>query len=84
MEPNSVLVRNSFRDVDKKKLSAALNSTLNTIAQIAGGHLRVSPERAKEIERATQGKVHASVLRPDVFDPPAQKKCTKRPGRVKR
>jgi DNA-binding transcriptional regulator YdaS (Cro superfamily) len=38
-----------------------------TISQIFNGLILVSPKRAKIIEKATRGKVRASVLRPDIF-----------------
>lgn len=38
------------------------------VDQIAGGHVKVPAKRAKEIERATLGRVPAKILRPDIFD----------------
>lgn len=56
-----------WKGIDRELLANALKTKRNVIDQIASGHLRVSPARARKIERATFGRVPASKLRPDIF-----------------
>ncbi len=57
----------SFKGVDRKELAEKIGSSRNTIDQIARGHSITSAMRAKLIEHATNGRVPATVLRPDIF-----------------
>ncbi len=55
------------------------------IDQIATGKKTVSAQRAKQIDRLTNGQVPAHVLRPDIFDPPPEPvhRKTRKQGRQK-
>ena len=64
---NRAKIKALFREIDRKTLAADLNSSVRTIDQYANGLLGVSALRAKQIERATNGKVPAAALRPDIF-----------------
>lgn len=43
--------------------------TQGAVHQWVTGKLKVTPEKAREIERATGGKVKRMDLRPDIFGP---------------
>ena len=73
---NKSNIKTAFSGVDRSLLAVKIKSSRNTIDQVATGLLRVSAARAREIEDATNGKVPASVLRPDIFDSPAFKKIS--------
>lgn len=64
---NKKAIKAAFAGVDRDKLVLDIKSSRNTIDQVAAGLLIVSARRAREIEDATDGKVPASVLRPDIF-----------------
>jgi DNA-binding transcriptional regulator YdaS (Cro superfamily) len=62
-------LKKAFEGIDRKRLADALNiRRRNYIDQVVGGHVIVSAKRAKEIERATLGRISAKLLRPDIFD----------------
>lgn len=61
-------IKSAFAGVDRERLAKKIKSSRNTIDQVATGLLVVSASRARAIEKATSGKVSASVLRPDIFD----------------
>lgn len=61
-------IKAAFCGVDRDLLAKQLKSSRNTIDQIAAGLLLVSAIRAIAIEKATNGKILASVLRPDIFN----------------
>ena len=63
-----IKIKDAFSGIDRDLLAKKLKSSRNTIDQIAIGKLEVSALRAKEIEKATNGKILASILRPDIFD----------------
>jgi len=67
VELDRIKIKEHFKGIDRDALTRALNSSRNTIDQIAGGFIRVGPHRALEIERLTNGHVKASDLRPDIF-----------------
>jgi DNA-binding transcriptional regulator YdaS (Cro superfamily) len=52
----------------KKEMADYLGITLTWLGLLMRGVRRPSAELAKRIERATQGLVSASELRPDLFD----------------
>lgn len=56
-----------FKGIDRKTLARALKTSRNVVDQFIGGFRQVSPRRARDIEKATGGKVPAKVLRPDIF-----------------
>lgn len=49
-----------------KKVSRA--GSVGYLYLVAGGHRRASPELAKKIEEASEGKVTRAELRPDIFE----------------
>jgi len=61
-------VKTAFAGVDRAGLAKKIKSSRNTIDQVAAGLLTVSAKRARDIEKATNGMVPASVLRPDIFN----------------
>lgn len=74
---NKIDIKKAFEGIDRTLLANTLQSykppedkqqcTRNYIDQIAGGHVVVSAKRAKQIERATLGRIPAKILRPDIF-----------------
>ena len=60
-------IKRAFKGIDRKQLAKDIKSTTRTVDQIACGLLLVSPKRAVAIERFTNGKVKAQLLRPDIF-----------------
>ncbi|CAB5220066.1 Putative bacterial antitoxin YdaS [uncultured Caudovirales phage] len=52
----------------KKEMCEYLGITQTWLGLLLRNARRPSPELAKRIERATQGMVSASELRPDLFD----------------
>lgn len=65
---NKQEIKQAFSGIDRHMLAAILNvKRRNYVDQVAGGHVIVSAVRAKEIEKATCGRVSAKLLRPDIF-----------------
>ncbi len=65
---NKKRIKESFVGVDRNALATQLGSSRNTIDQVANGLIITSAKRAVDIEKATSGRVHASDLRPDIFN----------------
>jgi DNA-binding transcriptional regulator YdaS (Cro superfamily) len=65
---NKIKIKSAFSGIDRAQLAKKIKSSRNTIDQVATGLLIVSAARARDIEKATAGKVPASVLRPDIFN----------------
>lgn len=53
-------------------LAKRLGCSQGLISQWLAGTTRVSAEKAKEVEAATDGAVTRHELRPDIFDAPAE------------
>lgn len=64
---NSEQIKEAFKNVDRVLLGKMLDTSKNTMSQIANGIIKVSPKRAKDIEEFTCGLVSAKILRPDIF-----------------
>lgn len=66
-------IKAAFLGVDRKLFHAKLNALLGnkltdvSISQIVNGDIVVGAVRAAMIELATDGKVKASTMRPDIF-----------------
>ena len=67
-------IKKAFKGVDRPVLVKRLDSSIGTIKLIATGLERVSGLRALSIERLTDGKVGAHILRPDLFKKPKEEK----------
>lgn len=55
------------------RVAADAGMSAGTLYQIALGHKRAGPRLCVQIERATSGAVTRHDLRPDLFDPPAER-----------
>ena len=58
-------------DLTQEEFAKSIRVSQGLVWQWLNGRTRVRPERAREIERVTNGEVMAHELRPDIFDPPA-------------
>ncbi len=56
-----------LRSSIEKCIASYLGVTRGTIRQYRCGILRVTPERAIQIEKATNGEITREDLRPDIF-----------------
>lgn len=61
------------RQITQKAFAEQLGVTQGLVWQWITGRTRIKAERARQIERATDGAVQAHELRPDLFDPPADR-----------
>ena len=59
----------AFKGIDRQYLARKLikSGNRNIVDRIATGDMRVSFQRAKDIEKITFGRVKASILRPDIY-----------------
>ena len=70
---NTNEIKMAFEDVDpsdfRRRLGRLLNKDITDVemSQLINGLIQVGPVRARIIEKASRGKVGASVLRPDIF-----------------
>lgn len=53
------------------ELASALKVSPGLVSHWVTGRTKITPERARDIEIATNGAVRRHELRPDVFDAPA-------------
>lgn len=67
MDLTTYLEHNGARQAD---LAAALGVSPGLVSHWNTGRVKITAERAKQIEQATNGAVRRHELRPDVFDAP--------------
>ena len=58
--------------ISQAEFARRLGVTTGSVWQWVEGRVRVSPERAAQIEQVTAGAVKRHELRPDLFDAPQQ------------
>jgi len=68
MDLTTYLEHKGARQAD---LAAALGVSPGLVSHWNTGRVKITAERAKQIEQATNGAVRRHELRPDVFDAPA-------------
>ena len=54
---------------ERRAFANAAGTSYEYLKQIAGSYRRPSAEMAISLERAAQGKLHRSELRPDLWEP---------------
>lgn len=64
-----------LKTTTQSAFAEALNVTQGAVSQWLTGELRITAERAKQIEDVTAGKVTRAELRPDIFDAPPKRKA---------
>ena len=57
--------------MSRAELAEAMNVTDGLVSHWTTGRVKISAERAIEIERVTSGRISRATLRPDVFGVPA-------------